>query len=290
MTIDQLIVFIKIVELGSYRQAAEALFRSQPALTQAIKKLEEELHIQLFSRQSYRPTLTPAGTIFVKYARQAVEQMQDLKVLGTELGMGHEAYIRIALDIICPATHIIQIINQVLQRESPHTELILYSEVLAGGRERLLNDDVDFAIIPMHNEHPDLYFQPFLDVAMIPVCAPGYLPHYTFDSERALRAYRQIILSDTAKTMERLSHGVVTDAMQWEVTDIHLKKNIIQQGLGWGYLPEHMIKNEIESGAMIAINLLDKPVQSIPISLIRHSTNPMGPVAHMIWAALNSRI
>lgn len=286
MTLDQLIVFIKIVEMGSYRQAAEALFRSQPALTQTIKKLEDELNIQLFSRKSYRPTLTPAGTIFIKHARQAVEQMQHLKVLGTELGMGYEAYIRIALDVICPAHPIVEAIHHILERESPSTELIVYSEVLAGGRERLLTDNVDIAIMPMHSDHPELFHESFMDVNMIPVCAPGYLPQYHVENERALRPYRQIILSDSAKIIEKLDQGVVRDALQWVVTDLHVKKSIIMQGLGWGYLPEHMIKDEIKSGNMKTIKISDAHQESIPISLIRHSTKPMGPLTRMIWDAL----
>lgn len=288
MTVDQLIVFLKIVELGSYRKAADALFRSQPALTQAIHKLENELNIQLLSREGYRPTLTSAGKIFAKQARQTVEMMQNLKVLGTELGMGHEAYIRIALDIICPTHPIMKIIDQVLQRESPHTELIIYSEVLSGGRERLLHDEVDLAIMPMHNEHPELIHEPLLDVHMIPVCAPGYLSEYTIANEQALRPYRQIILSDTAKTIEKLSHGVVSDGSQWVVTELQIKKDIILQGLGWGYLPDPMVKSELQNGNLRSIKMLNTSNQSIPISLIRHQTKPMGPLTHMIWDTLKA--
>ncbi len=290
MTLDQLVVFIKIVDLGSYRQAAEALFRSQPALTQAIKKLEDELNIELFSRDTYRPTLTPAGTIFVKHARRAVDEMQHLKVLGMELGKTNEPYVRIALDIICPSNNIVHIANQVLAEYSPNTELVLYTEVLSGGRERLLSNAVDMAIMPLHSHHPELYAEPLIDVNMVPVCAPGYLPILHFKSERELRQYRQIILSDSAKTSQKISDGVINDAMQWVVTDIYLKKSIIMQGLGWGYLPEHMITEEMRAHKIVKIQIGEELNHKIPISLIRHNLHPMGPLSKRIWEALRNNM
>ena len=252
-------------------------------MTQAIKKLEDDLSIQLFSRDTYRPTLTSAGSIFVKHARRAVDEMQQLKVLGMELGKTNEPYVRIALDIICPANEIVHIANEVLEQYSPNTELVLYTEVLSGGRERLLSDNVDMAIMPLHSAHPELYAEPFMNVNMIPVCAQDYLPKIHFNDERALRPYRQIILSDSAKMSQKISDGVVSDANQWIVTDIYLKKSTIMQGLGWGYLPEHMIIEEIRTKHLVPIQIGGHRDHKIPISLIRHNLHPMEPLvkAHL---------
>lgn len=286
MTLDQLIVFLKIVDTGSYRKAAEDLYKSQPALTQSIKKLEEELDLLLFTRDTYRPSLTSAGTIFMKHARRAVEQMQALKVVGKELGMGNEGQVRIALDIICPAERIMQVANTILQAQSPYTELFISTEVLAGGRERLLSREVDIAIMPMHSSHPELMSEFLMNVDMTAVCTPDYMPNRQVTHERELRLYRQIVLSDSATKIEKLSKGIVPDALQWVVTDMHLKKSIITQGLGWGYLPEHLMMDELRAGHLVPIEIQGKSDKSIPISLIRHEGQALGPLTHAIWGAL----
>ena len=61
MTFEQLRVLNAIVTEGTFRGAAEKLYKSQPAISNMIKKLEDECGITLFSREQYRPELTEHG-------------------------------------------------------------------------------------------------------------------------------------------------------------------------------------------------------------------------------------
>jgi len=67
METNQLRAFLKVVELRSFTKAAEALYFSQPAVTQQIQALEREVGERLFERQGRRVTLTPAGEAFYPY-------------------------------------------------------------------------------------------------------------------------------------------------------------------------------------------------------------------------------
>ncbi len=288
MTFDQLVVFLKIMDSGSYRKAADQLFRSQPALTQAIKNLESELGVGLFSRETYRPTLTEAGKIFAKEARKVVACMKALKLMGKELGLGIEAQIRVVLDIICPQLAIMQVIKNTLEKHSPLTELLVCTEVLAGGRERLLQGDVDIAIMPMHTPHPELISEPILSIKKIAVAAPDYFQSDSFASESQLQDYTQIILTDSSKKIEKLSSGVIANSKQWRVTDIHLKKLMILHGMGWGYLPESLVEQEVKQGTLIPIQIHDQKHQDIVISLIKRFDMPLGPISQHIWENLQA--
>lgn len=73
MTLTQLDYVVKIADTKSMNKAAAELFVSQPALSGAIKELEEELHIQLFIRSNKGIILTTEGEEFLSYARQMVE-------------------------------------------------------------------------------------------------------------------------------------------------------------------------------------------------------------------------
>lgn len=80
MNINQLYYAIKLANLGNFTKAAAELFIAQPTLSQQIKKLEEELGIKLFKRESKQlVTLTPAGEDFIFHAEKIRLELQHLK-------------------------------------------------------------------------------------------------------------------------------------------------------------------------------------------------------------------
>ena len=70
MDILQLEHFMAVVEEGSFSRAAEKVFRTQPAISQSVKKLEEEVGMPLFARDIHDVALTEAGKVLVEYARR----------------------------------------------------------------------------------------------------------------------------------------------------------------------------------------------------------------------------
>lgn len=79
MRIQQLKYIIKIVETGSMNEASKHLFVTQPSLSNAVRELEEEMGIKIFTRSTRGITLTSDGMEFLSYARQIVEQTELLE-------------------------------------------------------------------------------------------------------------------------------------------------------------------------------------------------------------------
>ena len=79
MRIQQLKYIIKIVETGSMNEASKHLFVTQPSLSNAVRELEEEMNIKIFTRSTRGITLTSDGVEFLSYARQIVEQTELLE-------------------------------------------------------------------------------------------------------------------------------------------------------------------------------------------------------------------
>ncbi|MNS06739.1 HTH-type transcriptional regulator GltC [compost metagenome] len=79
MTLQQLKYVIEVASRGSMNEAAKRLFISQPSLSNAIKDLEEELHITIFDRTNKGISLSKEGAEFLSYARQVVEQTELLE-------------------------------------------------------------------------------------------------------------------------------------------------------------------------------------------------------------------
>ncbi|GGI13452.1 LysR family transcriptional regulator [Galliscardovia ingluviei] len=79
MTLLQLSYIVKIVECGSMNEAAHELYISQPALSAAVKDLEKEMGIEIFTRSSQGIALTVDGAEFLTYARQVLDQVSLLQ-------------------------------------------------------------------------------------------------------------------------------------------------------------------------------------------------------------------
>ena len=77
MDINQLEVLVAVAQERSFSRAAELLKRTQPAVSQAVRRLEIEIGEQLFDRSSKDGTLTSAGEILVEYARQMLNLRRD---------------------------------------------------------------------------------------------------------------------------------------------------------------------------------------------------------------------
>lgn len=92
MTLQQLKYVIAIADNGSINLAARALFVSQPSLSGAVEKLEEELGITIFLRTNRGITLTPEGSEFLGYARQVASQCQLMEERYIEKKIGKKKF------------------------------------------------------------------------------------------------------------------------------------------------------------------------------------------------------
>src|SRR2546429_7380858 len=79
MDLSELQVFLTVAREGSFSRAAERLFRTQPAVSLAIRKLEEDLGQRLFVRGARPVRLTDAGTLLKDYADRLINLRDEVK-------------------------------------------------------------------------------------------------------------------------------------------------------------------------------------------------------------------
>jgi DNA-binding transcriptional LysR family regulator len=88
--------FKAVAETLNFKKASEVLFMTQPGLTRIIKRLEDDLGVQLFTRTTRSVALTEAGTIFLKEIRPAIEKIKVAINHAQSVGAGNMGYLRIA--------------------------------------------------------------------------------------------------------------------------------------------------------------------------------------------------
>lgn len=288
MTFEQLITLEMIVEKGSFKAAAEALYKTQPSLSVAIKKLEEEFDVLLFNRDEYRPTLTEQGKTFYRWAQNCLRTFRELEVKGKELGkQAIEPRLNIVLDPLVQFESV-QPVFEARSHLPSVTEFSFQTETLDGGMQFLLDGEADFAIAPKINEDERIESLPFAKIKMIPAVAKKLLKNETVDYTW-LRNNRQIVVSKNGGknfNPSKAAKGMFSDGPKCFVTDHTLKRNLVVNGFGWGRLATYEVQNELRKGTVIEI----KHDSIVPITLnlhiMRSKLKPMGPVAKIIWEQL----
>lgn len=289
MTFDQLEALEMIVEKGSFKAAAEHLNKTQPSLSVAIKKLEEEFSLLIFNRDEYRPKLTEQGLVFYNWAKGCLQSFRELKTVGNELGNNKvEPFLTVVIDPLARFEAIECVFNQTLLTPHP-TELTLLSEIMNVGMDMLLSGEVDFAVAPKMREHNDIESVAFDKIEMIPVIAKSLKKNTARIDEKWLNQHPQIVVLQSSSTKDfhkRDSKGVKAGGKKCFVTTHDMKHNLIFNRFGWGHLPYHEIKAELKKGDLVEIKNSLVPSFTLDLHIMRSKLKPMGPVARDVWAEL----
>ncbi len=284
MTYDQLKILDKIVETGSFMAAAEALYRTQPAVSIAMKKLEEEFGLNIFDREQYRATLTPEGHRLYQKAKTVLYHSEALEILGKQLAMGNEIEIKISIDIVCPLPLILGILRQ-FQDRHPLTKINLMAESMGGTFERLMEGNADLAILPWLPHLEKIETIDFTCINGGPVAAPNFPPARIKRqlSTEEMKEFVQVVVRDSSRNSEKLTRSVIEGGRQCSVSDFFTKKQIILAEMGWGGLPYHLIEDELQNGALVTLDVQNLKAWEGKIKVARRTDKPMGPVVMQLW-------
>ena len=100
-TLDQLRVFLTVVDVGSFAGAARKLGRATSVISYSIANLESQLGVSLFDRESTRkPQLTEAGRTVLSEARTVANGVSGLRAKVKGLLQGLEAEVHLAIDVM----------------------------------------------------------------------------------------------------------------------------------------------------------------------------------------------
>lgn len=287
LPVQDLAALIAVADAGSIHRAAEVLGRTQPAVTQAIQRLEEAVGFALLDRSGYRVTLTERGAIFAKRARATVKQSRDLHAFARVLECGVEAQLRISVHGAIPTTAWMHLIAEIPER-FPDTVLEIYSGEGDAPIRTLQNDESDLAIVlasAAYHRTTGLECKPLGEMAFVNVVRAA---HVTSDDEEKLASLPQILVADFDDPAT--SYGVVEGHRYWRVSNHSIKAAAIAAGAGWGSVPAHLVEHELNEGLLRSIAYRGIGPQSMrSFFLYQKHGKPQGPVATFIWEACTNK-
>lgn len=256
ITLEALMVIDAIDRRGSYAAAAESLDKVPSALSYIVQKLEEQLDVTLFHKQGRRSVLTPAGKHLLKEGRQlllAAEQLRDSTRL---IAKGWESRIRIAIDSMFNTRRTFDILQAFLG-EHPDIELDIREEVMSGGWEALIEDQVDLLIgaaapVPqqkgIHASPIAKFDRVFAVSAQHPLAK-----HQRPVTPAELAKERTVVVHDSAKLAIPWTKGIITRTQYFFVPTVDCKIRAQLAGIGCGFLPRQRVQPYLDSGELVEL-------------------------------------
>ena len=254
INLDALLVLDSISRKASFAAAAEELHRVPSSVTYAIQKLEDSLGVKLFDRRGHRAQLTPAGEALLQEGRDLLALADGVERNVKRVATGWEAELRIAIGDLIPSDKVLELCEAFYQ-VAPDTRLRIDAEVLGGTWDALVSGRVDFVIgAPGDAPAGGGYTQhPLGEVEFVFVVAPDHPLAELAEplSNNTIRHHRAVAAADSSRGLPPRTVGLLPGQTVLTVPDMEIKRQAHIKGLGVGYMPMHLIEEDISAGRLV---------------------------------------
>jgi len=275
---DQLRVFLTVVDVGSFAGAARRLGRATSVISYSIANLEAQLGVLLFDRKSTRkPQLTEAGRGVLSEARSVTNGVDALRAKVRSLTQGIEAEISLVLDMMLPSARLVEVLKA-FRAEFPTVSLRLYTEALGSVTQMVLDGTATIGICgPLDEAMAGIERIGVGTVEWIPVAAHDHpLAMAGRNAPGAGRDHIQLVLTDRSTLTQGRDLGVI-GTQAWRLADLGSKRMLLNEGIGWGYMPEPMVREDVECGRLVLLDMPELKRGSVRLYAIYRTDTPPGP-------------
>ena len=291
VSLDQLRTFIASVDEGSFSAAGRKLGRAQSVVSEMVAALEGQMDVPLFDRSGRYPKLTPAGIVLLSDARSVVSAVDLMKARAKGMSEGVEPELSAVVDVFFPIEAVTATAVEFRER-FPRTPLRLYVEALGGVFQPILDGRASLGVAgPLPDLPAGLTGERLAEVQFAMVAARAH-PLAAVDgviSRSELSRHVQLVLTDRSNLSGGREVGVMSP-LTWRLADLFAKHAFIRSGLGWGGMPLHVVKDDIDSGTLVVLQIQDVPAGGImlPMSAVYMTSAPPGPAGRWLLERLRS--
>jgi DNA-binding transcriptional LysR family regulator len=269
-----------IVECGGYAQAAEALHRSQSSISYMAARLQEQVGVDLLTIEGRKAQLTAKGRVLLAHATELLVDAHNLEQLAASLEQDWEAEVRLVVDVAFPTPVLLRALAD-FARLAAQTRIQLKEVVLSGADEALLANEADVVI---GSRVPAGYLGDLLiDIEFVAVAHPDHALHRLgreLDADD-LKSQLQIVLRDSG-TQNPRDDGWLGAKERWTVGSMETSTAMVAAGLGYAWLPRHLIRRHLEEGSLWPLPLTQGGTRRVPLYLIFAAGVQVGRAARQL--------
>lgn len=248
MEIKWLKTFIVAAKYENFRKTSEELFLTQPAVTKHIKRLEEELYVELFERTKKKSILTAAGYQFLPYAKGIVDKYEEGR---TSLESWRQGYKRKLIIAAAPqiASSMFPSLLRIFMDENPDIDVVVHIISSFQVGEEVSLGRADLGLTRVEAVQTNIYSDVVHEESVILV---GPYNEYCLEEHIALGTYR-VITDNHPDYWDYLLPQIKSyypNVRTMAVNQVEITKRFIEQGLGVSYLPITMVRDEVQNGRL----------------------------------------
>ena len=257
MEMTQLEFFLQVIAEGSFSKAADTVGRTQPAVSIAIRRLEEEVGAPLFDRSQKTPTLTEAGVVIQDYARRILSLRDDARAAVSELRALKRGLVRVGANESTSLYLLPQVILS-FREKHPDVKVEIYRHVSERLPREVLERNVDFAV---------LAFEP-VDRDLESFCVLRDELSLILNPEHPLAKRKEVTVeqlggeSFLAHNVKTASRNKVVEVfaehhtplnITLELATVETIKRFVQLNVGLAFVPHMCVREELERGTLASV-------------------------------------
>jgi DNA-binding transcriptional LysR family regulator len=258
MDLFQLETFMAVAEERSFSRAAVKLHRTQPAISQVIRKLEVEMDEVLFDRAARDATLTAAGELLREYAERLLNLRGEATTALSELRSLHRGRLNVAAnEYTC--LYLLPVID-VFRRLYPQIHVTVHRSLASRMAEELLQHSVEMGIVSYRPDDPQIRSIVVYRDDLVFVMHPGHpLAHARQVAIRDLGAENFVAHNVPSplrqKVVQAFQRHKTPLNMAVELPSLEAIKRFVAMGNGVALLPGLTARQEIERGELVQLRV-----------------------------------
>ncbi len=262
MHMERLAAFRAVAREQSFSRAASRLFKTQPAVSQAVGSLEQELGERLFLRLGRRTELTASGRVFLEHVEQAFDALARGRAELEALGELREGELSIGTSDTT-ACYVLPPVLRAFRERHPGVELRISNRPSPRTAEQVTSREVDLGFVTLPVERRGLRVEPLVEREDVAICAPGHELAVRRRVRLDTLVRHPLLLLDrgssTRSFIDARLRGVGEPfRVAMELGSIEVIKQLVGLDFGVSIVPRIAVEAELAAGSLHAMRLFPR--------------------------------
>lgn len=259
--------FVEVVRTGSFSKAAHKLFRSQPAVSLQIRKLEEELKQPLLDRYKKKIILTETGKTLYEQAKELMEKFDTLKLITSNASKEPKGPLTIATNLSLINNFLPPIIGQ-FHRKYPKVKVVLLNLKSNDMQARILEGNADIGVGYLLPHHEAISQKKIVDTDFVLVMPRNFGLKHDRPVPKDILDGPFVHFEKGVALREYIEHYLRPLSITIELPSIESILNYVQNGLGCSILPTFSITQHWKN--ILSIKQLSNVIPPMTIYVYKH--------------------
>lgn len=269
-------IFYFVAKYNNFTKASEKLCISQPAVTQAIKKLEEQLNVELFKRTTQGITLTKAGELVYYYSEHICNLAQSNINLISQINTLKESEINIGVPTHIGTFYFVKYLKE-FNNKFPNVKVNIINKKSEEMIKMLLKRELDIVIDTDMTSINDKTIKVH-KIIDLDSCFVGNIKYKKLSENgmlnpHDLEKYPLILPSSTTSNRKMIDYffkkeNIILNPLI-EANSSSISKEIILQGIGIGWMIKEFVIDDLKTGKLFEIKVNVSKIMT-PLSIAYH--------------------